>query len=233
MEESDPRISRAIEQTYTVRPPKQHLATFGVTNVRYYLVSEPSYGELVKTEDESVVREGRVIAERPTIVTPTYMLNLEGFGEDATRYMQLLINRFGPNTPGLLYQYRNEAEGLEIVSGLTSTVAHRIATDLDDRSVDSAAVIMGVDDLWDVSLLQFIYEYTSASLASNVGEIHSLGLLNPDPDVDVPKGVIRRIEELFQQVEQGLDPKLLQQELTRWGLFEHYQDRFLSLFRRR
>jgi hypothetical protein len=51
--------------------------------------------------------------------------------------------------------------------------------------------------------------------------------------VDVPKGVIRRIEELFQQVEQGLDPKLLQQELTRWGLFEHYQDRFLSLFRRR
>jgi hypothetical protein len=161
------------------------------------------------------------------------MLNLEGFGEDATRYMQLLINRFGPNTPGLLYQYRNEAEGLEIVSGLTSTVAHRIATDLDDRSVDSAAVIMGVDDLWDVSLLQFIYEYTSASLASNVGEIHSLGLLNPDPDVDVPKGVIRRIEELFQQVEQGLDPKLLQQELTRWGLFEHYQDRFLSLFRRR
>ena len=58
-------------------------------------------------------------------------------------------------------------------------------------------------------------------------------LTDPDPEVDVPRGVIQRIEALFQQVEQGLAPKVLHQELTRWGLFDRYQDRFLNLFRHR
>ena len=173
------------------------------------------------------------MSQRPAIVTPTYMLNLEGFSEDATRYMESLVGRFGPNSPGLLYQYRNEPGDLEIVGGSMPVVARRIADDLDKREVDSAAVVLGVDDLWDVSLLKFIYDYTGASVASNVGEIQNRGLLDAEPGTDVPRGVIQQIEELFRQVEEGLDPKHLQQELTRWGLFEHYQDRFLSLFRRR
>ncbi len=233
MDEADLRLAMAIEMTHVVRAPKKHLATFGVTNLQYYLVTKPSYDDLVRGEEESVIREGKVVSQRPAIVTPTYMLNLEGFSEDARRYMESLVGRFGPNSPGLLYQYRNEPGDLEIVGGSMPVVARRIADDLDKREVDSAAVVLGVDDLWDVSLLKFIYDYTGASVASNVGEIQNRGLLDAEPGTDVPRGVIQQIEELFRQVEEGLDPKHLQQELTRWGLFEHYQDRFLSLFRRR
>ena len=233
MDEADRRIAKAIQLTQVVRPPRRHLATFGVTNLRYYLVTEPSYGDLVSGEEESVIREGLVVSQRPAIVTPTYMLNLEGFGEHASSYMESLVRRFGPHTPGLLYQYRNEPAGLSIVSGRVPIVAQRLADDLDKRGVDAAGVILGIDDLWDVSLLKFIYEFTAASMASNVGEIQAMGLLDPEPDLGVPRGVIQRIEELFQQVETGLDPKLLQQELTRWDLFNYYQDRFLSLFRRK
>ena len=233
MDEAERRIWNAIQLTHVVRPPKQHLATFGVTNLKYYLVSEPSYKDLVPGEEESVIREGKVVSQRPTIVTPAYMMNLEGFGEEARKYMDSLVRSFGPNSPGLLYQYRNEPGGLDIVGGQTYAVAQRIANDLDIRGVDSAVVILGIDDLWDVSILKFIYEYTAASVASNVGEIQAMGLLDPHPEVDVPRGVVQRIEEMFHQVEGGLDPKLLHRELTRWGLFDHYQDRFLHLFRRR
>ena len=230
MDEIDPQIAKAIQLTRVIRPPKQHLATFGATNLRYYLVTEPSY-DLRPGEEESVVREGKVESHRPAIVTPTYMLNLEGFGDIARRYMESMVARFGPNSPGILYQYRNEPAGMEIVGGRVPVVAQRIADDLDQRGVDAAGVILGMDMLWDVSLMGFIYQYTAASLASNVGEMQSMGLLDPHPDINVPRGVIQRIEELFQQASEGLDPKELHRELVRWGLFDYYQDRFFRLFR--
>ena len=41
------------------------------------------------------------------------------------------------------------------------------------------------------------------------------------------------IEELFSRLNQGdIEPRVLKDELERWGLFEAYQDRFLSIFRR-
>ncbi len=233
MDEFDHRIASALQQTQVLRPPKRHLATFGATDLRYYLVTAPIYSDLVPGTEESVVRDGKVVSQRPAIVTPTYMLNLEGFGDDARQYMESMVMQYGPNSPGLLYQYRNEPGGLEIVGGEAHAVAQRIADDLDQRGVDSAAVIMGADELWDLSLMKFIYDYTTASLSSNVDEIQAMGLLDPHPDVEVPRGAVQRIESLFRQVERGSDPQKLHRELTRWGLFEHYQDRFLGLFRRK
>ncbi len=233
MDESERRMAEAIMMTQVVRPPKQHLATFGVTNVKYYLVTNPSYRDLVPGQEESVVREGRVISECPAIVTPTYMMNLEGFSEDARKYMEQQAQQHGPHSPGILYSYRNEPGSLDIVGDKVSIVAQRISEDLNRRGEDIATVITGADDLWDVSVMKFIHEYTAASLASNVNEMQAMGMLQPDPGTDVPRGVIRRIEEMFRQVQQGLDPKVLKQELDRWGLFEHYEARFLSLFRKK
>ena len=62
--------------------------------------------------------------------------------------------RLGPNSPGLLYEYRNEPGGLEIVGGEVPIVTRRIAEDLDKRGEDMASVILGKDDLWDVSRLR-------------------------------------------------------------------------------
>jgi len=234
MQEPDPRLEEAIAATVVARVPKQYLATFGVTNIHYYLLSEPSYADLAPDdEEEVVVREGNVVSEPPAIVTPTYMLNLEGFSSNARRYMEKLEHNRDSQSPGLMYRYRNEPSEMNIVTGQIKTIAGRITTDLDGRGENSAAVIMGMDALWDVSLLKFILDYTSKSLASNVGEMNAMGLLDPDPNTRVPRAAIQRIDQLFSQVEQGLDPSVLRQELNRWGLFEYYQDRFLALFRRK
>ena len=224
--DTEERIARAAYLTRVVRPPKQHLATFGSSKLDYYVITDPIYQEWSHGQEESVIRQGSITSNKPVLVTPTYMLNLDGFSEDAYQYLENLARIFGPNSPGILYQYKNVPGKMEIVSGKAFDVADRVTDDLDAKKRDNAVVITGVDELWDISLLKFIYEYTSSSAHTNAGEMRSMGLLDPVPGLDVPNGVVQRIEEMFNQVECGLDPKVLHKELERWGLFQTYEARF-------
>jgi hypothetical protein len=57
-------------------------------------------------------------------------------------------------------------------------------------------------------------------------------LLNVDSS-GVPGDARRRFEELFRLAERGeIEPRLLKEELDRWGVFAEYEDRFLALFKR-
>ena len=225
---------RAVEKTWIARFPKQHLATFGTTNLAYYVVTEPVYVDLdLDRKEEGVVRTGRVIAERPAVVTPTYAMNLHGFSPEAYEYLRDTARSYGPNSPGILYKYKNEAHKVDILSGPPSEIAYRISDDLDRRKEDLSVVLVGVDELWDVALLKFIYEFTSSSAGANVRELQSRGLLDPSPSRGgVPKAAIQQVEEMFRKVRHGGDPETLKGELDRWGLFEYYEERFLDLFRR-
>ena len=169
---------RAAEQSWIVRFPKQRLHTFGSTNIAYYVVTEPIYQELQESKQEGVVRTGRVIAERPAIVTPTYAMSLDGFSSEAYEYFSHVARDAGPNSPGILYQYRNSTDKMDIVGGLPSEIAHRIAGDLDRRKEDMSVVMVGVDEAWDVALLKFIYEFTSSSIAGDVQEMAGRGCWN-------------------------------------------------------
>ena len=66
MDDAERRIAEAVQLTRVVRPPKQHLATFGVTRLHYYIVTEPSYLDVVPGGEETVIRDGTVISQRPT-----------------------------------------------------------------------------------------------------------------------------------------------------------------------
>lgn len=235
MMENEQDWMRAVERTWIVRFPKQHLATFGTTNLSYYVVTEPIYERLNAGIKEGVVRTGRVIAEKPTVVTPFYAMNLQGFSDEAYDYFRYLSSRVGPNAAGVLYQYRNQPEKTDIVSGLPDEIAARISDDLDQRKDDLAVVMVGVDEYWDLALLKFIYEFTSSSASQNVRELQSGGLLEPQSGFGgVPRAATEQIEKLFREVEGGDgNPDVLKQQLDRWGLFGYYEDRFLSLFRRR
>lgn len=233
MDIDDERIREAVNRTQILRLPKQALATFGMTNIQYYLVTEPTYSELVGKVSETVVREGRVIAQRPRIVTPYYLSHLEGFSTEARRYLDTLIKAYGANTPGLFYTYKNEPTTLNIVSDDLLSVVNRINEEIDKRGDPLTTIIKGEDTLWDVSLLKFISELTRGSFAGNVTEMGSRGLLDIDSS-GVPLDARLRIEELWQQVCQGeREPRELKEELDRWGLFDEYEDRFFSIFRKR
>ena len=65
---------------------------------------------------------------------------------------------------------------------------------------------------------------------ANLAEMTSLGLLDIAPDLKVPNEVIAKINVMFLEVEQGANPNLLHRELSRWGLFHIYENRFYKLF---
>ena len=231
MDIDDERIAYAVKHTEILRPPKQSLATFGNTNVYYYLVTEPAYSELIENATETVIREGRVIAEKPRIVTPYYLSRVEGFSTDAKKYFEVLLRTQGPSTPGLFYTYKNEPKELNIVSGNLLSVVNKLNAEIDRRGDPLTSIIKGQDELWDVSLIKFIYELTRSSVQNNLSQMEAKGLLDIDAS-GVPADARLRIEELFRRVSRGeKEPRELKAELDHWGLFDEYEDRFFTLFR--
>ncbi len=231
--EKDDRIKEAIERTEILRAPKQSLYAFGTTSIYYYLVTEPAYSEMVKDVSETVIREGKVIAERPKIVTPLSLNRLEGFSPEARRYFSALMEEYGADVRGLYYTYRNEPKGLNIVSDSLRSIVDKLNADIDRRADPLTAIIRGEDTLWDVSILKFIYEITRRSVPDNLSQMGQRGLLNMD-SAGIPADARAHIEELFKQVARGeCEPGKLRDELEHWGLFEEYQDRFLDIFKKR
>ncbi len=227
----DEKIRYAIKKTEILRRPKQTLATFGTTNIYYYLVTEPVYAEPDKNVTETVIREGRVIAERPRIVTPYYLSRLEGFSSEARKYFDALSRIQGPDAPGLFYTYKNESKELTIAADDLLSVVNKLNAEIDKRGDPLTSIIKGEDEFWDVSLMKFIYEMTRSSLADNLRQLGTRGLLAVD-DSGIPADARLRIDELFIKVSQGeYEPYKLKAELDRWGLFEEYEDRFFTIFR--
>lgn len=229
--ESDERIRQAVINTKIIRAPKQSLETFGTTNVYYYLVAEATYNEIINSS-ETVIREGRVVAERPRIVTPYYLSHLQGFSPEAKKYFETLMAMSGANSPGLFYSYKNEPKELNTVSDSLPAVVAKLNADIDKKGDPLTSIIKGEDTLWDISILKFIYEITQRSVGDNVRQLNQRGLLNMDAS-GLPSDARFRIEGLFKLVEDGeMEPADLKTELDRWGVFEEYQDRFFSIFKR-
>ena len=231
--ETDERIQYALEHTEILRSPKQTLTTFGITNVYYYLVTEPLYAELMDEVKETAVREGKVIAERPKIVTPSYLVNLfQGF-QHGGDYAEFILRKYGAYEPGLLYRYRNEPKEVNIVSSPPEAVIYRLNQKIDEEGDPLAAIIKGIDELWDVSLMKFIHDFTRDSLHSNIMELGTRGFLDIDRS-GIPRHTRHAIEQLFEETmrDRTKAPEL-EAELRRWNLFEEYEDRFLNLFRKR
>jgi hypothetical protein len=232
MDNDDVKIQAAVEHTRILRVPKQSLTTFGTTNIYYYLVTEPAYAEFTPNTSETVVREGRVIAEKPKIVTPYYLSALEGFSDNARRYFDSLVQTYGHTVQGLLYAYRNEPKEMNIVSDNLPAVVAKLNEEIDKRGDPLTTIIKGLDEMWDVALIKFIFEMTQRSVGNNVRQMDARGLLAMD-NRGIPAGARAAIEGMFLQAAAGdLDPRILKEELDRWNIFAEYEDRFLSLFRK-
>jgi len=220
----DARIKYAIEHTKVIRFPRQSLATFGNTIIYYYVVTE-------LTENVNVVREGNVIAQRPRIVTPYYLTRLEGFSEQACKYFQAMSAKF-PDEPGIFYRYKNEPKEMNIVSETIAKLINKLNERIEEENNPLSTIIKGIEELWDVSLMIFIYELTRKSIYDNVIDFQRRGSLDID-STGVPKDARIFIEELFEMVSKNVSraPELVT-ELNRWGVFEEYQDRFFALFQK-
>jgi hypothetical protein len=133
---------------------------------------------------------------------------------------------------------------MNFVSGPLLTVAENINHEIDKKRDTLCAVIKGVAGLWDVSLSKFILDMMVRSVyTAQVPDFRRRGFIDVNQigqaiiskdRYGIPVAAREEIEMLFKLVEKGeLEPIELKEELDNWGLFEHYQDRFFNLFKKR
>ncbi len=241
----DERIRYAFKHSKILKWPKQLLSSFGSSEIHYHVLTEPVYQEFTKGEVETVVREGKVSWYRPQLLTPEYILRIEGFSDEAKKALLSIANEM-PDLASILYRFnfKREVDSMIFVSGSLESVADKIARDIDKKGDNLSAIVMGVGDLWDISLSKFILDMMSRSAhQSQFPELRKRGLITYNKSgyqvvsrdtQGIPLIAKKEIETMFDKVKHGdMEPRDLKIELDRWGLFEFYQDRFFELFRRR
>ena len=165
----------AIENTQVILAPERKIATFGSTSFRFYLISE-----LMDRVNEVRVRDGRIHADRPQILTPEYFsrLLLEGFGEKAEKFAEQLREQ-ARSTAVLRYgfQFRKTDVTERMFRDPIETVVARTRSEVEHLQEPLSAIIQGVDDAWEVCLLKFTIDLIERSSDGNVGDFRKRGLI--------------------------------------------------------
>ncbi len=165
----------AIENTQVILAPERQIATFGSTSFRFYLISE-----LMDRVNQVRVRDGRIHADRPQILTPEHFtrLLLDGFGEKAERYIDQLREQ-ARNIAVLRYgfQFRKTDVTERTFRDSVETVIARTKSEVEDMQEPLSAVIQGVDDAWEVCLLKFTIDMIERSSDRNIGDFRKRGLI--------------------------------------------------------
>ncbi|MDD4870712.1 MAG: hypothetical protein PHR77_09135 [Kiritimatiellae bacterium] len=216
----------AVNNTEIILMPSHHLETFGTTVLNYHLISE-----LMDTVNQTRVREGRLQAHRPQIITPAAYSKtiLEGFGDEAKNYVDWLkehekeihILQYG-------YTLKKEVFSENVISENIKTVTEKVHNEIKKKSDPFSAVLIGVDTPWDVCLVKLFWEVIRFSAGTNIREMQRQQMF--EDDGGIPRGIRKEIEEAF--LATSKDPSLIKHlgnKLQQYGVFEQYQDRFFSL----
>lgn len=241
------KIKQVIDNTKIIKPPQKLLASFDSTTIHYYMLTVPMYLEFEgrSSDSETIIREGRITWQKPKVITPSYMLRVEGFSGEARKAFEMLAEE-DTDLAMILYGLRlsKDFEKMDIVSNQLGLVAKNISNDIDKKKDPYSAIIKGVDEFWDVSLSKFIQEIVNKSayysqlpdlLGNSTVRVGSTGFPVVTRDqMGYPLIARNEIEILFKLFEKGeIEPEDLKQELDRWGMFEQYQDRFLKYFKKK
>jgi hypothetical protein len=172
---SNDDIQYALETTKILHEPDRRIDSFGTTSFQFILVSE-----LMDSVSEVRVRNGTIDAERPRILRPEGYddLNFEGFGEQAEAFKEWFKNSGGDLAflkYGFNFSKHNVTES--VVHEGIGDVCDRVKEDIRSSGNPLSALIQGVDDTWEISLLKFSMEMIEQSQGINVFDFKRRGLL--------------------------------------------------------
>lgn len=242
---SPDRIKYALKETEILRKPDGLISTSRDTTLHFYVLVEPAYLEVLPDEGpETKIREGKISWEKPKLLTPGYLMSMEGFSEEARQALKLIAAQ-SPDLAGILYKmrYKREEEREVTVPRDIKESFRRIENELNDKGDTFSVVIKGIDELWDVSLLKFVQELiVKSAYKSQMPYYENKGYISRDERgfarvtrnlEGLPLAARKEIERMFFKVKNGdIDPSILKKELDRWGVFTAYEDRFFDLFRK-
>lgn len=169
-------IDYAMRHTRVLYVPDRRIDSFGDTRFNFRLITEPM-------DEVGVcrIRSGWVEANRPRILRPADLRSIEteGFGADAARFFEWM-QAHGARLQALFeYGFRFGR------SDVSEELVHESVVEVRDRVVQESlgsgdpfrAVIEGVDDAWEVSLLYFMLEMIQKSHEINIFDFRRRGLI--------------------------------------------------------
>ena len=173
---SNPDFDRwyAAKTARFILEPRHRLETFGNTLVNYHLISE-----LDDHPGKIRVREGRLEAHQPLVITPNLApIEADGFGDEAKAYLEFLketekhlrILRYG-------YHLKSDNFSEQIVTDRLSVVTERVKGEVIESNDAFAAVVQCVDDPWDVALVELWLREVNRSARGNIDELQKNGKL--------------------------------------------------------
>jgi hypothetical protein len=145
--------AKALKNTEIIRPRVQSLLTFKDTHVPYILLSESTVNL-----GDTVVRQGEVIVEKPSLILPPNVPQFEGFdfdeqmrGKDAI--LNFLLVR-GMSIPS--FHYNNKTYMIDVFEGnLNKAVSHYNGMLQNQENVQSGLMV-GPEDCWQFSVIIYI-----------------------------------------------------------------------------
>ncbi len=168
-------VQYALETTRILHEPDRRIDTFGATMFNFLLLSE-----MMDRANEIRIRSGKIRAERPRIVRHDGDgdFSFEGFGEQAGAFGEWLKAN-SVNFTVLQYGFTFTK------SDVQESIVHEPYEHLKARLVGDAvregnpmnAIIAGVDDTWEISLLKFTVDMIQKSSNINMFDFKRRGLL--------------------------------------------------------
>lgn len=216
----------AVNNTEIIQTPSYHLETFGTTMLNYYLISQ-----LMDSVTQVRIREGRMQANQPKIITPEAYSQtlLEGFGAEARKYIDWL-KEHEQNVKVLQYGYKLKQESFSehIVTEAIGAVVERVKKEVASKNDPLSAIVIGVDSPWDVCLVKLFWQIIQTSAGPNIQELTQQGLISSK------RGILASIQKEIDAafLAASKNPVLitaLGEKLQHYNLFNEYQDRFFAL----
>ncbi len=209
----------AVNNTEVLQLPNTTLDTFGTSMVNYHLITE-----VMDSTTKVRIREGKIEAYKPQIIMPPSFdaSMLEGFGAEAEQYAgwlrdhesELMFLKYG-------FAIKKSEVNDYIITDKLSNVVDRVKHQLVEEDDPMSALIVGVEEPWEVCLLKLMVEVIQLSSKKHMTDLRN------DPD-----GRRHEIESAFLTASKDhTEVDKVAEVLQKHGLFEQYQDRFFSLVR--
>lgn len=231
------QIKYILDNTKILRFPKRKIATFGTTNVNYYLIAE-------LMENVVEIRKGKILVERPLIIPPPgseISNRFEGFGN--YQNSRVFLSFFRKYMRGLYYnfKFRNELEETSMVYNSFDRVMKRV-NEMVDKQEKSTGIIKGIDvETGIISLTKFIKKLVEVSAEGNIIDLEERDFFEKagyekikfKKYKELPHNLKVKIDKLFKKTREGkLKVKELEAELIELGVYHLYREKLLNFFKK-
>lgn len=160
---------KAMKFTEVIRPRIQPLPTFEATPIPYIFLAESQINH-----GDTVVRQGKVMLDKPSIILPSYLPQFEGFEfeknfANAEDYLTTFLLVRGIRFPSM--KYENKITSLDVREEKLPKAIDFFLHTLQKQENVSTGLVIGPEDCWQFSILILLCSQVVRSAEGDIRKI--------------------------------------------------------------